>query len=847
MQTARGPTGPASSVPHDGRQRGSATSSLTRLYTLAFTAAAPIYLLWRATSVGTGWQLAISIPFLWIEIWAWLQIVCLRHQVVPPKATEATRRPIRPDDSNSHHTDFDVVVTTGSRSTPADIERTLLGLAASTAIRPITVLTANPDLKNQLPDELTSQLPDLRFTHPTANDAADCLSPVLAYSQSPWVLWLDAGQVPMPNLSIAVEQHLSNERTAVCQIARGLLNPESLVQVARDGDEEALEHELIGPALGQRGRAPWHGPGSLIRRDAIPAISTLDDPTSFNVSWCAIELQRNGWELSYEPTPLIRVPAADSLRPYLSRRRDRSLAIVEQLGYAFSLPNVSWSVRRTALARAVSTTHGLRQLAMVLILVGSLFSGTLPVADRTGAALALVVGYTGAAMLARRSLSGRSMALGDWVRHGWRTLGADLAALVPRLARPVELHRTSRNTDGQTGPAQHGLSGRMQLPIVAFTLLQLALAARAFTVVQPTLLPEMTRSDSLLVIMATTVITVQLIDVLGGLTRPQGRRRRIRVPLKSDITVGDLWGQTLDITPFGVGAIIEAAPPVGATTTATFAVNDIDGTEHIVTAKGVVRSATHHRSGLVRIGLEFTGLDDADRLALTRYCAMGVAGERQGEPGLAENPGRLPMERNTGDLVLVRSLAVASVLSAVGVLFSGPAADPVVAADNRVTAIADSFTVTRPEINQPANTGATTEVDVDVDVDVRLHTDDWSDPLASNDNGNFARPKGPGSWPGPVHLGVSIGPDRLVLPVDETADGITLATITIEDDIDAVELVGPSGRRITALHGQLLIPGNYTIHWASANEPVAASKLVVGQGDVLRVDSTGATVDRTEP
>ncbi len=856
MQTTRGPTGPASSAPHKGRKRGGATSSLTRLYTLVFVTAGPLYLLWRATGVGTGWQLALSVPFLSIETWAWLQIICLRHQVSPGRLTDGRGRPNNNSDQDPASDtgdrvdgptdvdapDFDVVVAAGSLSTPADIERTLIGLAAAET-RPVTVASTRHDVAANLPAQLTDQLSDLRFAPlNTENQAADALALVLHNSQADWVLWLDAGQVPMPNLAEAVAPHLSNERTAVCQIATGLLNPESLVQVGRDGDEEALEHELIGDAMAQRGRAPWHGPGSLIRKGAVPAAASLDDPQAFDVSWCAIELQRNGWEIAYESTPLIRVPAADSLRPYLSRRRDRSLAILEQLGYAFSLPNVPWAVRRTAMARAVSVTHGLRQLAMVAVLIGSLLSGRLPFAQSSGTTLALMAGYTGAAMLARRSLSGTSMALGDWVRHGWRTLGADLAALVPRLARPIELRR--RRGQSKDSAVQLGLSGRLQLPIMAFGLLQVALAIRAFSVIQPMSLSPMGRGESLLAIMATTIITVQLIDVLGGITRPRGRRRSVRLPLKSDITVGNIWGQTLDVTPFGVGAIIEAAPPIGTTTSARFALNDVDGAERVVTVEGTVRSATHHRSGLVRVGLEFTSMDDADRLALTHFCALGVAGPGRSATAAAENPGRLPMERSTGDLVLVRSLAVASVLSAVGTLFVGPAADPVVAADNGVTAIPDSFAVTWP---QPAAGTSNSGTNLSNELTVRLHTDDWSEALEPTDVETFSRPRGPSSWPGPVHLAVTVGPDRFVLLVQETTAEIELAALVVDDEVVVVELVGPGGVRFDGSDGQGLVPGRYSIRSQDIGGTTMLTKLAVDQGETIHVGPTGATIDGRQP
>lgn len=815
----------------------------TRVYSAVFILVGLTYLLWRTTIVGSGWLLALSVPLLWAETWAWLQIVCLRHQVVPGRA-DRNAGDVTLTVSPLH---FETVVSIRAGTTETELERTMVGLAAMGCDGAVTVLgtTANLPRSGAADDPL-----DVSYASAgSSGQPVPSLDAVVAQTSAPWVLWLEAGQVPMPGLPAALQALAADDRTAVCQFASGLLNPESMAHANRGGDEEALEHLAIGDGLAARGCAPWHGPGSLVRRAAVEQLVSQelndegragdDGDGGSTVARRSVELLRDGWRIDYESRPLIRVPAADSLRPYLSRRRDRSLATLEQLGYAFGLRGVPWHVRRALLARAVSVTHGLRQLGMIVLLSAALIAGVLPVADSSGPVLAGMAAYAGLAMLARRALSGGAMGLGDWVRHGWRTVGADLAALLPRFGTPSAGGPLDRAMVGD-----RGLSGRMQLPILAFIGLQVALAARTLTVVRPTPLPDMTRSDSAVLILLATMVTVQLIDVLGGLTRTRGRRRSPRLPLKSDISLGTFWGRTFDVSPLGVGAIVDVAPPVGEQAEVTFAIGDTDGSEHLIRAGGVVRSAASHRSGLVRVGVEFESMDDDHRLALTRYCALGVAQPPAGDPAPTERPESLVVDRSGGDLTLVRALAVFSVMSASGGLFVGPAADPVVAADNGVTAIPELITVTGVDGADPGNNQSDPP-----QLTVRTHTDAWSEPWGVDANGEFIRPTGPPSWPGPVHVEVAVGLNRFVLSAAEAEAGVELAAVTVAPEVAAVELIGPSGSAAPAVDGDVLVPGRYTVKGRVAESGESTvTKIEVGQGVelVVAADGTASTTSTTE-
>ena len=843
----RGPTDPTSD-PFDAIPGGAVSiGRLARRYVTAFLCLAPIYLAWRTSTVGAGWILALSMPWLWSEAWSVAQILALRHEVVgrgvrrarsPDGGTDGGEVEGRAIDGRainggaidgeriSADTDLEVAIVVSPSATALDVERSIVGLHATAEIARITVLVA-ANRRSEL-IELSRHWGALAIRLVTIEDgvpgrAVDRLDLVLDHTEYPWVLWLEAGQVPMPDMVEGIESRRIAERVAVNQIAVGLLSPQSLMHVDRIGDEQALERRLVGPARAERGLAPWHGPGSLLRRAAFVSRPVFDDPSASVLSRYSVDLKRDGWRFDYDPRPLIRVPAADSLRPYLAERRQRSLAALEELGLTWTIPDVSWPIRRAALAAAMSTTHGLRQLATLAVLGLCLIVGRLPVAADTTSVLAMMAGFSAASMLARRLLSGGTMGFGDWVKNGWRTLGADVAALTPRFDKPLQLLHPDLRI------AHRGSLGRMQYLTLTFVVFELAVIARAMTTLYPTPLPSMSRWDAAVLLVVSVGVTMPLLAVLGGLAGDLGRRRSLRVELETEITVAGAAGTTLDITPAGLGALVESAPPIGTSVTFELTVPGAGGAERHIEASGTIRSATLHDSGSVRVGLEFDDMYIQDRMAITEYCALGLSNT----PSFGEDRAdHLLSEVSFGQLAMVRGLAALSVLAVAGAVMLGPRADSVAA--NSATTIPPVLTATA---------GAADEVVSSPELTVRLHTEGWSEPLAVNDGGLFERGSNPDSWDGPVHVEVALGDDRHVelLPADGRIR-LAVVDLAVTDPALTASVVGPGGHRRAVATGDLLVPGPYVVGWVVGDlEPRTAAVRIDG-GQMLRIGPDGVTV-----
>ncbi len=814
----------------------------------------PVYLLWRTTTIGEGWMLALSIPLLWAEAWSVVQIMALRHQVSGGRRERRVSILDVAEDEQSeggpHNSgqDLEVVVVVDQSTTMVEVERTVVGLRANPRFGAVTILS-DQDRREEL-SELQDLWPDgiVRIVDAGSQlrgDDGAVLEAVMSNSSRSWVLWLDAGQVPMTGMADELDRRVFDDRVAVCQLSIGLVSPQTLVHVLPSGDEDALERRIIGPSLAERGLAPWLGSGSLVRRTALETLTAdAADPSvgpTTSLVRRASELKRDGWWIDYEPRPLLRVPSPDSLHPYLVRRRRTSLAALEQLGLAFTLPGMTWRLRRAAMASAVSVTHGLRQLGVVVILAGALITGTLPIEAESDFVLAIVVAFHLATMFTRRMLSCGLMAPGDWIRHGWRTLGADIGALTPRFSKPLRvLHPRLRL-------AHRGSLGRMQLLTLIFVGFELALAARALNTLHPILLPSNTNHRDLAILLAASIATtIGLFDVLGGFALDQGQRRNPRIALESPITVGTARGAALDITPIGVGAVVPSAPPVGVTVPVHFTVPGRDGSPYRIAAEGTVRTATAHESGSVRVGLEFDHLSAKDRMAITEYCVLGAA-ETNGTPvPTRTTPDQLTADSSEGHVAMVRALATLSVVGAVGAMFLGPAAEPVSARET--AAVPEVFTATDPLAGANEATVART-----AGVSLRLHTDSWSEPLATAADGVFARGSNPATWIGPVHLEVAIGEDRLVVPMPD--DGtVVLAAVEVSAQLRDVDVMGPGGRWRSIVDGDVLVPGPYTVRW-SGDGGLRAVPVRVGAGEILRIDLDGPrlidppppTTEPTEP
>ena len=377
------------------------------------------YITWRATTLGSGTVLALSIPLYLTELWAIIQLALLAHKSwrVPPApaASNTNERIAEPAEIDDAVTD---IVITAAHHDLADLERSLVGVAAVVGRGRMVVVDDAYRAELRHTTESFGGHYDV-----TSGAGIAPASVVHGQAQTPTYLWLEAGQVPMPNVLEATAK-FNDPEVAVCQTAVGLLNSDSLVHLRRGRDEEALLRDVIGPSLGLRGMAPWIGPASIVRKSAIDAIGGFVPRDPAAVERALVRLHASGWTSAFEQRRLIRAVAPDTLDEYLHQRRIHAietLRVFRTPENPIRVDGLGWRHRLTHLALASPFTTGLRQLIAMGVVTATLITGQLPFEAGLATLGLFWAVAAGAAAAARRSLGRGAMATGDWIRHGWRT------------------------------------------------------------------------------------------------------------------------------------------------------------------------------------------------------------------------------------------------------------------------------------------------------------------------------------------------------------------------------------------------------------------------------------------
>ncbi len=262
---------------------------------------------------------------------------------------------------------------------------------------------------------------------------------------------------------------------------------------------------------------------------------------------------------------------------------------------------------------------GLRLLALSALIVAVLLTGRFP-ADAgvvPFVAFASVTALTGA--VGRRAVARGSMQRGDWVNQGWRVIGAETAAVVDALTRRVRAVPPERRGDRATG----GLRSLAHLPLLdaVVLLLDLALLARAATILNRSALPAFTTGQRIVVIGFTLATLVPIVRVLQVTVVRQQRRNHYRIPVVLDATVDGSPASTTDVTPDGAGVLLPYEPTKGAAATLELCLPGADGVLRRIVGRAVIRSARPEGPETWRVGLELVQLAPAARHALLTFCA----------------------------------------------------------------------------------------------------------------------------------------------------------------------------------------------------------------------------------
>lgn len=492
--------------------------------------------------------------------------------------------------------------------------------------------------------------------------------------QSRLALWLEAGQVPMPNAIEVLAPEFADASVAYVQTGLGQLNTDSFAHIRGGRDEDAFRRDVVQPRLGERGSASWLGGGSMVRVLAVASSGGVDPGDQAALQRSMVRLQAGGWACRYHPGPeLIHAAAPDSLGAYLMKRRR---AAIESLR-VFTTPENP--VRHVGLTRRQRLEHvalasgfasSLRQFVLVVLLIVVLLTGAVPYGG-TGVVwamlwvpLQLLVAGT------NRRMARGTMERGDWTRQAWRTLTADINAFATVLGirrRVIHFHST-------TGSGLGALA-KLGLPAATLVALDVAVVARGLTLLWPRLLPRFSLSGRLVALALGVTAIVVLVDVLQMAVRRKQRRTSFRLATDLPAVIDGHPARVVDLAVKGLGSKIELSTSpfsIDQSVVVSLRLPTTNGGATTLQIGGTVRSLVN-LGGAQRVGIQFHDLDSANRATLISYCAVGhhaVADADATVHDVDPSQFEVPATRGTA----TKLLSAVAMLLGVVVLFAGPAA-----------------------------------------------------------------------------------------------------------------------------------------------------------------------------
>ena len=267
---------------------------------LAYTATALVYLTWRVTSTLSGASPFPAALLAIVDVWGVLLVAGWLWRS-RPHATFL--------DSAPRAEQFDVVITAGAARGDA-LERTLIALQSVRGVGDVVVIgrAITPETAALCATYRVHHRGDGGSTAPASFLHAFCST------TTPAVLWLDAGQVPRPDvLEVATAWTASDDRLGVLQLGERMLSPQSYAGMSRAGDEWSADQRCALPALGGRRIAPWIGPGSVVRRDALQRVTPPADADPCALERVASRLQAAGWHTAHDGRELVGSMMPDTL------------------------------------------------------------------------------------------------------------------------------------------------------------------------------------------------------------------------------------------------------------------------------------------------------------------------------------------------------------------------------------------------------------------------------------------------------------------------------------------------------------------------------------------------------
>ncbi len=569
------------------------------------------YLGWRMQATVDGAAPWLFWPLIIAEMIGWVGLALLVSQTWHLPDRDWQRR--RPDFTT------DIVVTTFNDPV-ASVRTSLLG-ALSVAGAANIVLADDGD-RGEL-RELAHRL-GVAYVHRGSTDGARAgnINELLPRLSSELVLLLAAGDVPMPDTLTATDRYFDDPDVAVVICGSRDASRSPITHSLDDRHDLALEREVIVPSLDRSGNLPWVEGPAMVRRDALLLVGGMATLSQTPEYLTGLRMQRKRLVIRHHAETLVETHGPQSVEA-LMRTRERSTrgrwSAVLTTDSPLWAPGLSIGSRLGHASLLVRPLMAVQKLLVIAVLVGALVSGSLPLHASIFELAFIAVPYLVLAGASRVILARGRLEPGDWTRQDLRYLGVHIAGLSGAL-----FGRRSRFRYVPKDPTTTGGAAPLSQLRLLTGVLAAVVAAMAYRTVAVTREPGSLRGLAVLVLFTVAGwLVVQILDVLGILSRHVQRRRRFRVLTDMQAVVDDTVVHVLDISPLGMGIETAVAYEPYETLDVQATLTDAGGHPQILHLPGLVR----HCSRLAerdtwRIGVEFTAVPTESSDILIWFCTV---------------------------------------------------------------------------------------------------------------------------------------------------------------------------------------------------------------------------------
>ena len=412
----------------------------------------------------------------------------------------------------------------------------------------------------------------------------------IADANAMWVLTLQAGDLPMPDLLDLAATVCSAPDVGIAQMGIEEADPSSYeYDPSGRWSLGPFEQQVVRPSLAARGSLPWYGDGPALVRPA--AIRDAADRSSTVA--LGIHAITTGYRVTIIPRTLARVRGPQTLGESLAGRdhHGRPLAAAAR-GRLTGLP------RSAAVAHRLGALPFLSAVQRVLLVVAAVVAmvfGRLPMnahaVDLAVIAIpAYVLKWNAQLLLGRGRLGPFSV-----MRSELRSIG-------------VDIHIAARGTE----PVRHH---RLSLLAALVGALDVAVFVAAFAVWRDwgDRLPG--SSTAVALVLTAGFLGVAMEVLLDALMRRQRRQNhRVRLGMVT-CRLEQLDGRLADLSTGGAGVLIDApideVPEPGTVTTVAFRIPDASGAWRNVSALVHIAHVAAEGADATRVGLSFDDPTDA--------------------------------------------------------------------------------------------------------------------------------------------------------------------------------------------------------------------------------------------